>query len=89
MTKNKKNKSNVINFREKFFKKRVLEEGKDYINSFVGECPECLGCGITYNEPVEEEEMLCMQCGGVGSVFYDANNIQKNCNDTPEKNGTK
>ena len=101
MTKDKKNKSKVINFREKFFKKRVVEEGKDYVNSFVGECPECSGCGIIYkacvdyyekidkNEPVDEEEMACMQCGGVGSIFYDANNIQQNCHDIPEKNGTK
>ena len=61
-------KNNIIIFSEHFIKKRIIEEGKIYINELVGECCECSGEGFI-NEG--DTEMVCICCDGTGVIYHD------------------
>ena len=60
-------KNNIILFSEYFIKKRIIEEGKIYINELVGECCRCSGEGFI-NEG--DTEMVCICCDGTGVIYH-------------------
>tara|TARA_B100001057_G_scaffold52640_1_gene46816 strand:- start:200 stop:427 length:228 start_codon:yes stop_codon:yes gene_type:complete len=68
-------KNNIIIFSEHFIKKRIIEEGKKYINELVGECCECNGEGFINESNIE---MVCICCDGTGIIYHD--NEKLNCN---------
>ena len=65
-------KNNIIDFSEKFMKKRILKEKKSYSNEIVGECFECSGDGVVLAEDEIEE---CISCDGLGTIYYGEVNI--------------
>ena len=70
--KKKAKENNIIDFSEKFMKKRILKERKSYSNEIVGECFECSGDGIVL---AEDEIVECISCEGVGTIYYGKENI--------------
>ena len=73
--KKKSKENNIIDFSEKFMEKRVRQERKSYSNKIVGECFECLGEGIVFEE---DEIMECISCEGTGTIYYGKENINWN-----------
>ena len=70
--KKKTKENNIIDFSEKFMEKRVRKEGKSYSNEIVGECFECMGEGLVFEEG---EIMTCISCDGGGAFYYGKINI--------------
>ena len=60
-------KNNIIIFSDHFIKKRIIEEGKIYINELVGECCECSGEGFINEADIE---MICIYCDGTGAIYH-------------------
>lgn len=70
--KRKSKKNNIIDFSKKFMERRVRKEGKSYSNKIVGECLECMGEGLVFEEG---EIMTCISCDGAGTIYYGKKNI--------------
>ena len=68
-------KNNIIIFSKHFIKKRIIEEGRTYINELVGECCECSGEGFIYESDIE---MVCICCDGTGVIYYDKKKLNWN-----------